>query len=192
MKLTFVRHGETDDNVLRLYQGHKDTRLNSNGLKQAKLLAERLRDEDFDAIYSSDLSRAMETAREIRVYHPTLPFYPVVDLRERYLSNFEGKKMDSVDWKKAPKDLETWEMAFFRGKIFLDMAMEKHKYERILCVSHGGIGRAIVAAIKMIKPENIPLIERLENASFSIYEINSNGSPNMEILYNCTEHLKQG
>ena len=56
-----IRHGETEQNVLRVWQGHTDTPLNKTGLRQAKLLASRLRDSNA-TIYSSDLKRASETA----------------------------------------------------------------------------------------------------------------------------------
>ena len=56
-----VRHGETAQNALKVWQGHTDTPLNSNGLQQAKLLSSRLKNRSLK-IFSSDLSRAVETA----------------------------------------------------------------------------------------------------------------------------------
>ena len=62
---TFVRHGETAWNIDRRLQGHLDVPLNEVGRRQAGQVAEALANERFDAIYSSDLSRAMDTARAI-------------------------------------------------------------------------------------------------------------------------------
>ena len=56
-----IRHGETKQNALKVWQGHTNTPLNSNGLQQAKLLSSRLKDRNLN-IFSSDLSRAVETA----------------------------------------------------------------------------------------------------------------------------------
>ena len=56
-----IRHGETEQNVLKVWQGHTDTPLNKNGLRQAKLLALRLKDSNA-TVYSSNLKRASETA----------------------------------------------------------------------------------------------------------------------------------
>ena len=56
-----VRHGETAQNALKVWQGHTDTPLNSNGLQQANLLSSRLKNRSLK-IFSSDLSRAVETA----------------------------------------------------------------------------------------------------------------------------------
>ena len=62
---TFVRHGETAWNIDRRLQGHLDVPLNEVGRRQAEQVAEALANERFDAMYSSDLSRAMDTARAI-------------------------------------------------------------------------------------------------------------------------------
>src|SRR5262245_46711037 len=64
MPTTFLiaRHGETDWNRERRWQGHADPPLNDLGREQACALAERLRADPLDAIYSSDLARARETA----------------------------------------------------------------------------------------------------------------------------------
>ena len=56
--LYLVRHGETAANVTATLQGQSDVPLNENGLEQARLVGKRLRNTPFDAIWSSDLSRA--------------------------------------------------------------------------------------------------------------------------------------
>ena len=57
----FIRHGETEQNALKVWQGHTDTPLNSKGLEQAKLLSERISGR-IEKVFSSDLKRASQTA----------------------------------------------------------------------------------------------------------------------------------
>lgn len=73
----FVRHGETAENAGGVVQGQTDVPLNENGLIQARLVGERLKNEPFDVILSSDLQRAAITARSIAngreiIYTPRL------------------------------------------------------------------------------------------------------------------------
>ena len=65
MRFFVIRHGETRWNVEGRFQGQIDTDLNENGLKQAELLAKRLENHSFSAVYSSPLSRALLTARAV-------------------------------------------------------------------------------------------------------------------------------
>ncbi|HVX00878.1 MAG TPA: histidine phosphatase family protein [Candidatus Babeliaceae bacterium] len=66
-RFLFIRHGQTDWNANRRWQGHIDTSLNETGRQQAEQLAELLfeQEKDLDAIYTSDLQRAYVTAEII-------------------------------------------------------------------------------------------------------------------------------
>ncbi len=73
MKLILVRHGQSIANSRWRSQGNKDkwvnTSLSKKGIEQAKRVAERLKDENISVIYSSDLKRAKQTAKEINKFH---------------------------------------------------------------------------------------------------------------------------
>ena len=64
-KVIFVRHAEAEGNVNRNFHGHYDSLLTENGRKQLELVAQRLKNEPIDVIYSSDLTRTFETAMSI-------------------------------------------------------------------------------------------------------------------------------
>ena len=65
MRVFIVRHGETDWNLEHKFQGEVDIPLNLNGIEQAQRIANRLRLEYFDAIFTSPLVRALQTGKTI-------------------------------------------------------------------------------------------------------------------------------
>ena len=89
-EFTLIRHGQTADNLAGVLQGHRNTPLDETGRMQARWAAERLQGGKFDAIYSSDLLRAFETAQiigEAIGIEPT----PCRGLREWHLGELEGQ-----------------------------------------------------------------------------------------------------
>src|SRR5918995_6148846 len=88
-RIILARHGETDWNLERRWQGHSDRPLNETGLAQAEELAEELAGEPIAAVYSSDLVRAHETAR-IVAHRLGLDVVAVPGLRERRFGSWEG------------------------------------------------------------------------------------------------------
>lgn len=73
MKLIITRHGETEENKAGIIQGYLPGHLSKTGIEQAKKVVLRLKDEKIDFIYSSDLDRAANTAKEIAKFHPDVP-----------------------------------------------------------------------------------------------------------------------
>ena len=85
-----VRHGETVDNALQIMQGQTHGCLNEKGREQARIVAERLAGEAFDAVVASDLQRAIQTAEIIAAPHG-LPVVTTPLLRERDWGGFTGR-----------------------------------------------------------------------------------------------------
>ena len=96
VKVILVRHGETEWNRLRRIQGgNSDTQLNQRGQQQAESLALRLKQEEIQAIYSSPLQRAQDTARAIAGYHQ-LPVGAEPSLKEIEVGELEGVSIAEV------------------------------------------------------------------------------------------------
>ena len=139
--LLLVRHGETDWNAERRWQGHADVPLNARGRDQAETLAEQLGGEDIDAIYSSDLSRARDTALAVaRRLH--LPVVVDPDLREVDVGAIEGLTAEEArafdGWQGEPIEQHSERVLRAVRRI-----AEAHPYGRVLVVTHGGSMRRV-------------------------------------------------
>ncbi|KAM6494797.1 phosphoglycerate mutase [Amanita muscaria] len=92
--ITFIRHGESEDNLKNIWAGWKDAPLSDLGVKQAKALGESFSSTPVSIIYSSPLKRAYSTALAVQRHqplpHPLLISNP--DLREQHFGIAEGRK----------------------------------------------------------------------------------------------------
>lgn len=105
-RILIVRHGETAWNVDARIQGHLDIPLNDKGRWQAENLAISLAKETIDAIYSSDLSRALDTAKAMaRLQGREVKVEPM--LRERHFGIFQGRQFKDIE-KEMPEQALRW------------------------------------------------------------------------------------
>ena len=105
-KLYFIRHGESTANRMGLFVGHTDMDLTEKGHEQAEMTANYLKDIHIDVIYSSDLSRAYNTA----LHTAKLKGMEVIkskNLREIYGGDWEGQLFDGL-CEKYPEDYSLW------------------------------------------------------------------------------------
>lgn len=108
IRIFLVRHGETEWNRIPRFQGRSDVPLNQMGREQARALAMALKDEPIQAVYSSPLARALETANIIKDYHPSIPLFEEPGFIEMDLGAFEG--MEPQDWiQKYPHLRKVWQ-----------------------------------------------------------------------------------
>jgi broad specificity phosphatase PhoE len=108
--ILLARHGETDDNIPPIrVQGFTDTPLNDTGCRQAAELAERLAEESIAALWSSDLSRARETAE---IVGERIGLEPRLDsrLREANRGRWEGKRFIDIE-RQEPALYAAWRQA---------------------------------------------------------------------------------
>lgn len=141
--ILLARHGQTDWNLEGRVQGHTDRALDETGLAQARALADELDGEQLDAIYSSDLVRAMDTARHV-ADRKGLPVTASPDLREKHFGTWEGLT-DAEVIERFPEagngpwgDAETGEAVERRVLRALRRIADAHPGGRVLVVSHGG------------------------------------------------------
>jgi len=140
--LVLARHGETDWNREHRLQGWADPPLNELGREQARELAGALDGERFDAVYSSDLRRAAETAEIVAA---RLGLGAVVEdpaLREVDLGSWSGRLWDEVTGQERP-DGESREQHLQRVVAGVLRLAAAHPGETLLVVSHGGSIRAL-------------------------------------------------
>ncbi|QNM05670.1 histidine phosphatase family protein [Qiania dongpingensis] len=90
MEIYLIRHGQTDWNVRGIMQGQTDIPLNAAGRSQAESLAESLKALPIKALYSSPLSRALETAQILGKVLRLTPF-PLPSMKETDMGRWEGK-----------------------------------------------------------------------------------------------------
>ncbi len=161
MNIYYIRHGETDFNRLRRVQGCIDIPLNSNGINQAKEASKRIKDVNFDAVFSSPLTRTQQTAKYAlgeREYDLILDSR----LAERNYALYEGLnydvlRMTNLDFYRSYTEMdytssgvETLSSMVRRVNSFFDELKNK-EFENVLIVSHGGIGRVVYAILKGVE-----------------------------------------
>ncbi|WP_431088275.1 histidine phosphatase family protein [Paenibacillus sp. 8b26] len=192
MLIGLIRHGLTDWNAVGKIQGHSDIPLNEEGRRQARLLAERLKDESYhwDGLITSSLSRAKETGEIIAsVLH--LPILEPDDrLRERAYGQVEGmtqverEKKWGSDWHLLDLGQESDEALQLRGLAFMEAIWSENRDKNLLVVSHGGFLANLYKALYQEK-----FTERIGNLSLSVLQRkDTDWTP---LLYNCTRHLQE-
>jgi probable phosphoglycerate mutase len=155
--ILLARHGETDWNAERRWQGHTDRPLNERGWAQARALAERLDATRLEAVYSSDLQRARDTAALV-ADRQGVELRMMAELREVDVGTWAGLTKADVE-REHPEAFERWRAGYAAwedGETYEQMServgaavlriAEAHPDAPVLIVSHGGCIRAIHAA----------------------------------------------
>ena len=161
--IIMVRHGETQGNLDDIAQGHFDAPLTEVGERQAEAVAKRLSDIEFSAAYSSDLQRAVDTAKAITASRPELQIRTRTQLREYHFGDYEDIPWDAVgdadpEFYQRWKNLDTRPGIEFPGGESMSDAWDRvgefareilasHRLgnESILVVGHGGSLQALLA-----------------------------------------------
>ena len=198
-RLFLVRHGDTELNSAERYWGRSDVKLSAAGIEQAEKLCDRLAVEKIDAVYSSDLERALVTAEIIASGHQ-VAVITCAELCEVNFGQLEGLTFSEINLL-YPEVAKLWaerssklkypggeSLAEFNNRVskFLSR-LDKHTVgETILVVAHAGVLRTLVCQLLGIDLRRRWQI-RLDLASLSILETHQQGA--ILSLLNDVSHL---
>ena len=161
-EIYLIRHGETDWNRDGICMGQLDIPLNERGRRQAERTAERLASERLDRLYSSDLSRALETAQIIARRQPHSPEIRIrKDLRELHYGHWQGYRREEVELRFAeafregdphrvdplsfqPQGGESVRQLYERAVRAFREILKESEGRSVAVVAHGGVIRHIV------------------------------------------------
>ena len=166
LRVILVRHGETIWNAQDRYQGTTDVPLSTRGRDQSRAVAERLASEPVAVIYSSDLSRAWETAQTISSQGGAA-IHIDKRLREICFGRWEGLTYDQIQHE-YPELLAAWEadplvarppegeslaQVTTRVRHFLDDLLVRHDERTVVLVAHGGVFHVLLCTALGVAPK---------------------------------------
>ncbi len=202
MKLILARHGQTDWNADKRLQGNIDIPLNTQGLEQAQKLADYFSGTSIDALYTSKLQRAIQTAERIAT-DLDLQLIKDARLNEFDWGVFKGVPAAERDahpelgpqWQRVRDDIRA--ATEHKGEMFNDFErrvqdvfddiISAHESgETILIVSHGFVKRVLVAHA-MNQPYESMANKYWHNASYSILTKSTGSFEPVQL--NQTDHL---
>ena len=176
-----IRHAEAEGNLYRRGQGHYNAGITSRGYKQIDALAERFREIHVDAVYSSDLFRAMETAGAVTRYH-NIPIQTTTKLREINLGAWEDRPWGNIEYEEFQQihnfnaDPENWivdrsepfpELAKRITSAAIDIA-ERHEGQTVVIVSHGMAIRTMLCHFLGYAMNEVNNVSHADNTAVSL------------------------
>ncbi len=199
-KIYLVRHGQTAWNLGEVFRGRADIPLDETGKKEVHLAGEALKHETLHAIYSSPLSRSMETAENIAKFQnvPVTPLEAIIDIS---YGEWEGKPLVEVQekypdlysiWLREPEKIqfpggETLDEVRSRTMDAVERLVAEHTDENIALVAHRVPNKIICCALLGIDNSNFWRIQQ-DTASTNCF-IYKNGQWIVSFL-NDTSYLK--
>lgn len=167
-KIYIIRHAEAEGNLYRIVQGHMDSCLTATGYRQLEYLAERFRDVHIDALYSSDLRRAVATAGAIAGYHG-LEIQKSPRLREICMGKWEGVSFGDMTYadpeamynfnndpdRWSAEGAETYGECAERMLSAIKEIASENEGKTVAAVSHGVVIRAMLARLLGIASNEI-------------------------------------
>ncbi len=181
-RFILVRHGFSAANKIRRFAGHYDVELTDIGHEQAKRCAEALKNEKVDAVYTSDLRRAYDTARPIAAALG-LEITPREDLREIFAGEWEGKLFCDL-LEEYPEAYGLWKKDIGRAECTGGESVKQlserilgalaeiaahHDGKTVLVTTHATPIRAVCAAAVGLPSEEMAWFSWAVNASINVF-----------------------
>jgi len=201
--VVIIRHGQSQGNAEGRFGGHTDTPLSPRGRRQAEATARVLASEKFDAIYSSDLPRAIETATPLARLTGA-PLETTEALRERSVGVMEGLTFEEAaelhpeqyqallrrDFEHVLLGGESYRQTLDRASRQLDEAIEKHKGGRIALFAHTGTICILILHLMgaLDAPELKPVWIATANCGIARFDLRDDGFVRVLVI-NDTRHL---
>lgn len=175
-----LRHGEAVANVERYFNGYTDCELTQNGKVQAELAALRLRNIKFDAVYTSDLQRTVDTVKPFCELSG-LPFERKPELREINGGDWEGLRWADLP-NLYPEQYENWDnrphlfeapsgetMKNFSERSInaVNDIIKNHEGQSVLIVTHGTVIRVLMHYFYGMPWDNMQSVNWCDNAAVS-------------------------
>ena len=177
MKVTLVRHAETEENFLGHIQGRSNPLLNDTGRRQVLRLKNKLSDLKYDLCFTSPLIRSFETA--LVLVGDRVEIQRDDRIIEREMGELEGRPKEeynafqfwNYDKNRSDYGIEPIRDLFQRCENFLDELKEKYPDKSILIVTHSGPYRALRHLLKGDELKGNLLDGKIENCSCEEFEI---------------------
>jgi 2,3-bisphosphoglycerate-dependent phosphoglycerate mutase len=199
LELWLVRHGETTWNALGRWQGHADAPLSENGIAQAHRLAARISGQRFDAVISSDLSRALDTAKIVAaklegapnvILEPLWREIDVGDLSgityEESLSRGLHHRFMPFD-QRHPNGESSADLASRANQAVEGLKLERMG-QRVIVFSHGGTIRRALAVI--LNEPDAKWVTKFPVGNTSLSRFTITWDENRCLTFNDTAHLE--
>lgn len=200
-RVFIVRHGKTEWNDKKIFQGHIDIDINQDGLEQAEKVGTHLKSIPIDDCVSSDLVRCRNTVKEITKHQDSPLYLETSDLRERHMGDLQGMRLVDVLEKYGPNFRSVGEhesILIERVSLVYDAQLKRaqlHGHKNVLLCTHGGV---IVAFTNhLYKDRNYALGEGVAaedlrvpfNTSVTVLDIEKATGQGTIVKFGNTEHL---
>jgi len=202
LELIIVRHGQSEGNRDRMFTGHGPSPLTARGHAEARAVAKRIAEKPVDALFSSDLPRAVQTAEPIA----EMTGVPIVQdqaLREKSFGDLTGTRFADLEaqypdvWRGLlardpqfqPPGGESHFECRVRVAAFLARLFESRTSGRVVLVSHGVAINHLLYSLMRTPPDVPPaMVFQIENCSIQRAERQTDGLMRIKCINDCT-HL---